>query len=97
MRFTRSTHQRIVWQSTTDRHLATVLHEVLSHRVQIPVLRVGEEIRMVAALSELHDDVKDGCASSVGSIDGVNITHQNPLIHFTLHLTHACWGREIIR
>ena len=44
---------------------------------------------MPRALSELHDNVKNGRSTSRGPLDRINITNQNIAVKFLLHCTHS--------
>ena len=68
------THQQFVHEV----HLATRLVQVWAKRWQGAVLNVGEEVGVVAALAQLHDDVEDGGAASLAfrghcSVDTVDV------------------------
>lgn len=62
---------------------------MLPHGVHASVLRVGKEVRVVAALPELHDYVQDRRAAGVRAVDRVDVTHQHAFVNSPLHLRHA--------
>ena len=73
-------------------HLARVDHEVLVRGVWRSRLGTFEEVRVVAAFAQLHDDVEKpglGLSLARGSVDGVNVLFQDLLIPPDLHLRHA--------
>ena len=81
---------KIVMNGTSrDFYLPAVLHEVLPHGVEVPVLRVREEVRVVAALAQLHDDVEDRGPAHVRTVHGIDVAHQHPLVHLPLDFRHA--------
>lgn len=68
--------------------LAAVFDKMLPHWVQISVFCVGKEVRVVAALPELHDDVEDGRAAGVSAVNGVDVAHKHSLVYLPLDLRH---------
>ena len=73
-------------------HLAGVENQVLIRGVGGAWLRSIEQVRMVATLPELHDDVQQPglrLAASHRPVDGIDVPFQDLLVPIHLHLRHA--------
>lgn len=82
-------------QLVQQHHLTTIHVQVLAHGILSTILHSREEVRMVAALAELHDDVQNGRTGAVGvsgggAVDGVDVAHQHTAVEVLLHRRHAC-------
>mmetsp|Transcript_34075 Transcript_34075/g.73803 ORF Transcript_34075/g.73803 Transcript_34075/m.73803 type:complete len:464 (-) Transcript_34075:575-1966(-) len=71
-----------------ENHLTGVLDEVHVRRERWPRLGSLEQVRVVAALPELHDDVEEPAPLS-SSVDGVNVLLHQVLVPLELHLRHT--------
>ena len=73
--------------------LAAVEDDVLAVGVEVPVLDATEEVRVVAALAHLHDDVEDGGPAAAPAAprveDQVLVPGEQVLVELLLHGAHA--------
>jgi len=75
-----------------NEHLASVFDEVHVGGEGRPGLNAVKEVRVVAALAKLHDNVKEAGFSlplSNSAIDCVNILHEELLVKIALQLGHG--------
>ena len=77
-------------QLVEDGQLAAVLDQVLVGRVRRTWLNSIKEVRVVGALAQLHQDVlKTHLLHLSGSVDDVDILHQDLGVEVALHLGQA--------
>ena len=75
-------------KSKTDTCLAAVGDEVVPQGVELPVLHPGEQVRVIAALAQLHDDVQDHRAPRVAPapcpVHHVDVSQENVAVNVLL-------------
>jgi hypothetical protein len=65
-------------QFVQDNHFAAVVHKVLISCVRWTRLSTVKEIRVVAALAQLHEDVLQAhFLHFAGTVDDINVLHEN--------------------
>mmetsp|Transcript_32858 Transcript_32858/g.77904 ORF Transcript_32858/g.77904 Transcript_32858/m.77904 type:complete len:460 (-) Transcript_32858:740-2119(-) len=75
-------------QFVEEDELAAVLDQVIARDERRPRLRPLEQVRVVAALSELHDDVEEARALRP-AVDGLDVLLQEGRVVLLLHRAHA--------
>lgn len=68
---------------------------MISKRIQLPIFNSSKEVRVVAALTELHDDIKNHRASSAAAspssaVNHVNVSQKHIPINFLLFRGQPC-------
>lgn len=78
----------------TKTRLATVDDEMVPQGIKLSVLHTREQVGVVAAFAQLHDDIQDhratGAAAASRAIDHIDVSKENVPVNFLLLRRQPC-------